>query len=225
MLLLRELLPGSQMMDTTVDEDAVEVEEDATSLRSREDDEAEAPVVVPPGVRVAACTAGDFVSAASAIGATTVRTPHVPDAPLSTLFMSEGRARDGDALIEFVRDRAELAAVRRDATAVAPTCRPVRQLMLQDKQRLVDAMVPVVERRDADDAAVGIAAAGARCHARAQLDARVGGAGDGEDVAEFVFDDAVEGILELRLQPELRAAEGQHIAFRVDRSVNQDALV
>ena len=85
-------------------------------------------------------------------------------------------------------------------------------------------MVSVVERRDTNDAAVGIAAAGARCHARAQLDARVGGAGDGEDVAEFVFDDAVEGILELRLEPELRAAEGQHVAFGINRSVNQDSL-
>src|SRR4051812_7247377 len=108
----------------------------ATSLRSGDDDEAEATVVMSAGVGVTAGAARDFVAAAPTVGAAAVGAGHMPDAPLRALFVRKWRAGDRDALIEFVRDGAEFSTVRRDAATVAPACRPVRELMLQHEQRL-----------------------------------------------------------------------------------------
>src|SRR3546814_9190144 len=64
----------------------------------------------------------------------------------SDLLVGEGRAGHGDALVELLGHDAELSPVRGDPAPVAPARRPVGDLVLQYQQRLVDAVVAVVQR-------------------------------------------------------------------------------
>src|SRR5581483_4022859 len=96
----------------------------ATSLRTRDNDEAEPPVVLPTGVRVAAEPACHLVAPPPPVGAAAVRARHVPDAALRPFLHREGRARHGDARVQLVRRPPELRPVRRDPPPVTPARRP-----------------------------------------------------------------------------------------------------